>query len=70
MYRLLVIGATVGAVLLAGCENKPSVQTLPEVNDVNCSPDNIAKLDKSIQQEFASQCVRRGAFKPSSQKAW
>jgi entry exclusion lipoprotein TrbK len=35
---------------------------LPEVNDENCKPENIAKLDKSVQQAFSSLCLRRGRF--------
>lgn len=55
------------AALLAGCEKPP---TLPEVNEENCHPENIAKLAKGVQQEFSSQCLRRGTFQPSEQKTW
>ncbi|MCK0505355.1 entry exclusion lipoprotein TrbK [Aromatoleum anaerobium] len=67
---LILTGAALVAALLAGCDNKPAAQDLPEVNDENCRPENIAKLDKGVQQAFSSQCLRRGAFKPSEQKTW
>lgn len=67
---LILAGAVLVAALLAGCDNKPAAQALPEVNDENCRPENIAKLDKGVQQAFSSQCLRRGSFKPSEQKTW
>ena len=30
----------------------------------------IAKLDKSVQEAFSSQCLRAGSFKPSEPKSW
>ena len=67
---LILTGAALVAALLAGCDNRPAVQALPEVNEENCRPENIAKLDKDVQQELSSQCLRRGSFKPSEQKTW
>lgn len=59
------------AALAAGCDNKPALQAMPEVNDENCMPTNIQKIeDKGMQQEFAGKCARRGAFKPSEPKKW
>lgn len=66
----ILVAAAFATAMLAGCEKKPEPVTLPEVNNENCKYENIAKLDKSIQQDFSSQCVRRGTFKPSTPKAW
>lgn len=55
--------------LTVGCDNKPALQAMPEVNDENCMLANIQKIeDKGIQQEFAGECARRGTFKPSPKK--
>jgi|APTNR8051073442_1049403.scaffolds.fasta_scaffold00193_14 entry exclusion lipoprotein TrbK len=59
------------AVLAAGCDNKPALQAMPEVNDENCKLENIQKIEeKGMQQEFAGKCARRGTFKPSEPKKW
>lgn len=59
------------AVLAAGCDNKPALQVMPEVNDENCKLENIQKIEeKGMQQEFAGKCARRGTFKPSEPKKW
>jgi len=66
----LTLAAFLGA-LVAGCDNKPAVQPLPEVNDANCAPEKIKAMPKAQQQEFASLCLRRsGGFKPSPKKEW
>ena len=58
---------SLSAVLFTGCNKTPVV---PEVNDENCEPKNIAKLEKSVQQELSAKCMRRGEFKPSIPKSW
>ena len=59
------------AVLAAGCDNKPALQAMPEVNDEKCKLENIQKIEeKGMQQEFAGKCARRGTFKPSEPKKW
>ena len=59
------------AALAAGCDNKPALQTMPEVNDENCKLGNVQKIeDKGMQQDFAGKCARRGTFKPSEPKKW
>ena len=59
------------AVLAAGCDNKPALQAMPEVNDENCKLENVQKIeDKGMQQDFAGKCARRGTFKPSEPKKW
>lgn len=66
----LALAASLAA-LVAGCDNKPAVQPLPEVNDANCAPEKIAAMPKAQQQEFSSLCLRRGdGFKPSPKKEW
>ncbi|MGL0788813.1 entry exclusion lipoprotein TrbK [Xanthomonas translucens] len=69
---LSLASAALVAALVTGCDNKPATVTMPEVNDVNCKPENIAKItDKGVQQSFSSQCLRRiGDFKPSPKREW
>jgi len=67
---LSLASAALVAALVAGCDNKPATAPMPEVNDENCKPENIAKLDKSVQEAFSSQCLRAGSFKPSEPKSW
>lgn len=63
------IMASALVVLTAGCNDKPALQAMLEVNDENCMLVNIQKIgDKGIQQEFAGKCARRGTFKPSPKK--
>ena len=68
----LVAVAALVAALVAGCDNKPATAPMPEVNDENCKPENIAKIeDKGVQQAFSSLCLRRGGdFKPSPKREW
>ena len=69
-FLALTLALAMTSALLAGCEKKPEPVTLPEVNAENCKPENIAKLDKSVQEAFSSQCLRAGSFKPSEPKSW
>jgi entry exclusion lipoprotein TrbK len=65
--------AVVLLALLAGCDNKPAVQTLPEVNDVNCQIEKIKQIkDKAARQEFAGQCSHRtsGIAPTKNPKNW
>lgn len=66
---ILAVAALVAA-LLVGCDKKPEPVMLPEVNAETCEPENIAKLDKAVQEAFSSQCLRAGSFKPSEPKTW
>ncbi|MCS4511834.1 entry exclusion lipoprotein TrbK [Xylophilus ampelinus] len=68
----LALAALVAA-LVAGCDNKPkpaATVAMPEVNDKNCKPGNVAKVDASVRQQFADACARRGSFKPSTGRTW
>lgn len=58
--------------MIAGCDNKPTVFALPEVNEQNCKPENIAKVqDKATQQKLSSLCLRQGSeFKASPDRKW
>ena len=59
------------AALAAGCDNKPALKAMPEVNDENCKLEYVQKIeDKGMQQDFAGKCSRRGTFKPSEPKKW
>ncbi|EPI0765625.1 entry exclusion lipoprotein TrbK [Vibrio alginolyticus] len=70
--KLQVIGAVILTALLTGCGDEP----MPEVNDINCSIDNIKKIEnQETQKEFATKCLRRsnprdGEFKPSPKNEW
>ena len=66
-----ILATALAVVLIAGCDSKPAMPTMPEVNDENCKTENIAKIqDKGMQQEFSGKCLRRGTFKPSTPRAW
>lgn len=66
---LTLVAALAG--LVAGCDTKPVLQAKPELNDENCKPENILKIqDKDMRQEFSGQCSRRGSFKPSEPRNW
>lgn len=65
--------AVVLVLLVAGCDNKPAVQSLPEVNDANCQIEKIKQIqDKAARQEFAGQCSRRtsGIAPTENPKNW
>lgn len=74
MKKTVAIAMVMLLTTLAGCESKePEVdeQPLPEVNDQNCLPENIAKvIPDDVRERFASLCLRRSSFKPSEIKEW
>jgi entry exclusion lipoprotein TrbK len=60
-------------VLLSGCSpdtaEEPTKDEMPVVNDENCRPENIKKIqEEKMRRTFADACARRGDFKPSSGK--
>jgi len=58
---------------LAGCDNQPSTQAIPEVSDANCTLEVINQIeDRTARAEFAGHCSRRsGAIQPTEQpKNW
>ena len=67
-----VIVAASLAPILAGCFE----QKMPEVNNINCQPENIKNIeDQAMQKEFAAKCLRRpnrsaGQYKPSPKREW
>lgn len=68
----MIVAAALAATL-AGC-GKPA---MPEVNDANCTLDNIKKIeDQAVRQQFAHLCAVRptdpkaGEFKPSKPRNW
>lgn len=71
-----VIVAALVAVLLVGCSPEPEappppqIVEMPEVNDENCKPQNVAKVPESVRVQFGTACSRRGSFKPSTGKTW
>ena len=71
MRLQIILTVALSINLMAGCDSKPAMQSLPEVNNENCKTENIAKIqDKGMQQEFSGKCLRRGTFKPSTPRAW
>lgn len=74
MRKSVYVAVVLLLALLAGCDPKASEvddPQLPEVNDENCLPENIAKITPSdAREQFRSMCFRRGSFKPSEQKEW
>ncbi|HBW61342.1 MULTISPECIES: entry exclusion lipoprotein TrbK [Burkholderiales] len=55
---MLLAGLVV--VLVAGCDNKPAIPPMPEVNDTNCQIEAIKKIeDRATREEFAGLCSRR-----------
>lgn len=70
---LALASAALVAALVAGCDNKPEppkAVDMPQVSDENCKPENVAKVDASVRQQFADACARRGSFKPSTGKTY
>jgi entry exclusion lipoprotein TrbK len=56
---------------MAACTPNETKKQLPAVNDENCKPENLQKMqDKEMREELASLCIRRGTFKPSSGQKW
>ena len=48
------------AVLATGCDKKPAVLPMPEVNDSNCQIEAIKKIEeKATREKFAGLCSRR-----------
>jgi entry exclusion lipoprotein TrbK len=73
----VLASAALAAILFAGCDHRPDTPQetpkaveMPQVNDENCKPENIGKVDTSIRQKFADACFRRGSPKPSSGKTY
>lgn len=55
----LMLAALVTA-LVAGCDNKPARQSMPEVNEENCKIEVIKQItDKATRAKFAGMCSRR-----------
>ena len=47
-------------VLVAGCDNKPAIPPMPEVNDTNCQIEAIKKIkDRATREKFAGLCSHR-----------
>lgn len=63
----------VALLALAGCDNKPVVQPLPEINDANCQVEKIKQIgNEASRQEFAGKCSRRtsGTARTEHPKNW
>ncbi len=71
MRRLPLLLLTLLA--LAGCDDQPSTQAIPEISDANCTLEVINQIqDRTARAEFAGQCSRRsGAIQHTEQpKNW
>ncbi|HEK2843868.1 TPA: entry exclusion lipoprotein TrbK [Proteus mirabilis] len=68
--KTLIISAF--SFLLSGCFE----EKMPEVNEINCQPENIKSIKNiDLRNEFAQKCLRRpnpraGEFKPSPKVEW
>lgn len=59
MKKTMLLAGLV-AVLVAGCDNKPAIPPMPEVNETNCQIEAIKKIeDRATREKFAGQCSRR-----------
>ena len=59
MKKTMRLAGLVG-VLVAGCDNKPVIPPMPEVNDSNCQIEAIKKIeDRATREKFAGLCSRR-----------
>jgi entry exclusion lipoprotein TrbK len=71
LFLLLIVLITAS---LSGCDSESSTSNkeMPVVNDENCKPENIAKIeDKALQKRFAGKCLRRGpSFQTTEKKEW
>lgn len=57
--------------LFLGCEKKPETTTMPELNEENCKPENVEKIEPAeIREQFSGMCLRAGKFAPSKPKVW
>lgn len=63
----LIITASL-TTIISGCE-KP-IPEMPEVNNENCTTENIEKLDKRIIKRFSSKCAARPIYRPIKRKKW
>lgn len=70
---MTLVSALFVAVLGVGCDSKTELQqglNMPLVNDENCKPEKLAKVDASVRQQFVDACSRRGSFKASTGKTY
>ena len=59
MKKTMLLAGLV-AVLVAGCDNRPAIPPMPEVNDTNCQIEAIKKIeDRATREKFAGLCSRR-----------
>ncbi|MFZ0258036.1 MAG: entry exclusion lipoprotein TrbK [Gammaproteobacteria bacterium] len=70
--KVLTLAAFVVALATACSEKVPQAKNeMPVVNDANCKPEYIAKVEeKAMRAQFADACARRGGFQPSSGRTW
>jgi len=55
---MLLVGLV--AMLATGCDSKPAIPPMPEVNDTNCRIEAIKKIeDRATREKFAGLCSRR-----------
>jgi len=67
-FVFLALAAIVSAAVSACSTSK---NEMPVVNDENCKHEYIVKIeDKTMREEFAGLCLRRGTFNPSPKRGW
>jgi len=65
MYLVLCGVGILCGVAIGGC-SQPPPPPMPAVNAENCQPENMKKLDSSIDAIFRVACTEKGFFKNPS----
>ena len=59
MNKTILLASLTAAVLI-GCDSKPAIPPMPEVNGTNCQIEAIKKIkDRATRETFAGLCSRR-----------
>ncbi|MBY0239868.1 MAG: entry exclusion lipoprotein TrbK [Burkholderiaceae bacterium] len=54
-----------------GCSDPAAEESLPAVNDENCTDANVARIrDQKAREKFSTLCAFRSTYKPSQPRTW